>query len=70
MEQVEGAAVEGGGGDDVVAGLADRQDRKCLGSLTGGDGEGAGNTDGGFGAALRADIRASKTPWVGFMIRV
>ena len=52
MEQVEGAAVEGGGGDDVVAGLADRQDRKRLGSLTGGDGEGAGNTDGGFGAAL------------------
>ena len=34
-EQVVGAAVEGAGGDDMLAGLADVQDRQGRGGLTG-----------------------------------
>ncbi len=37
LQQVVGAAVERGGGDDVVAGLGDVEDRERLGRLAGGD---------------------------------
>ena len=52
VEQVEGAAVQGCRGDDVVAGFADRQDRKRLSGLAGRNGERTGNADGRLGAAL------------------
>ena len=39
VQQVVGAAVEGGGGDEVAAGLGDVHDRHRLGRLAGGDDE-------------------------------
>ena len=53
VQEVVGAAVQGRRGDDVVAGVGQREDRQELGGLTGGDGEGTGQADGGGHAALQ-----------------
>jgi len=54
VEEVVRAAVEGGGRDDVAAGLGQVQDGEGLGRLTGRDGERTGDAEGGVGCALEA----------------
>ena len=48
VEEIVGAAVEGGGGDDLVAGVGDGEDGEGLGGLAGGGGQGGDSTFEGF----------------------
>src|SRR3546814_15280625 len=51
VQEVVGAAVEGGRGHDVVAGVGQVQDREGGGGLVAGDRQGAGDAERGVGRA-------------------
>ena len=54
VQEVVGAAVQRGGRDDVAALLGQVHDGERLRGLTRGDGEGAGDADGGLGATFES----------------
>lgn len=64
LEQVEGAAIQRGAGDHVVAGLGDVEDREGLGGLAGGDQERADAALEGGDALLDRVLRGVHDPRV------
>lgn len=81
LELVVGAAVEVGGGDDVVAGVGEGRDGDELGALAGGGGEGADaafegchalleDVDGGLRKGVSSDGEEESQRLLTFMMRL
>ena len=70
VEQVVRAAVQRRRRHDVVAGLGEVEDGQRLGRLAGADTSVPGRPTAVVTPPSSELIRASSTPWVGFMIRV